>query len=139
MSDFFECHSCGAHFHIEKIEKHVKEIHFWNRLYPKQGINYYLDLFSLKGKRIAGEITPAYAALNISLINKIKELTPNIKIFYTIRNPIYRTWSAINLDSTNKHKGELDINYFNSVYRPGTAFYRGINNRGFCESTIYIC
>jgi hypothetical protein len=29
MDNFFECHSCGEHFHIEKIEKHVKEMHFW--------------------------------------------------------------------------------------------------------------
>jgi hypothetical protein len=30
MSNFFECRSCGEHFFPEKIEEHIKEIHFWN-------------------------------------------------------------------------------------------------------------
>jgi hypothetical protein len=30
MSKLFECQNCGEHFPHEQIEKHVKDIHFWN-------------------------------------------------------------------------------------------------------------
>jgi Fe-S-cluster containining protein len=30
MSNFFECQSCGEHLQHESMEKHVKEMHFWN-------------------------------------------------------------------------------------------------------------
>jgi ribosomal protein L32 len=30
MKELFECKNCGEYLAPEKIEKHVKEIHFWN-------------------------------------------------------------------------------------------------------------
>jgi len=30
MKELFECKNCGECFASEKIEKHVKEMHFWN-------------------------------------------------------------------------------------------------------------
>jgi len=30
MQAIFECRNCGEHFTIDKVEKHVKEMHFWN-------------------------------------------------------------------------------------------------------------
>lgn len=30
MIHLFECKNCGGHLLAEKIEEHVKEMHFWN-------------------------------------------------------------------------------------------------------------
>ena len=30
MRTLFECRNCGEHFTIEKVEEHIKEMHFWD-------------------------------------------------------------------------------------------------------------
>jgi Sulfotransferase domain len=70
-----------------------KEIHFWD-LHREQGIEWWLDIFRQELGCKQGEITPAYALLELSTIREIKAIAPELRIFFSIRNPIARAWSA---------------------------------------------
>jgi hypothetical protein len=56
---------------------------------------WYASLFTPAGDRVRGEITPAYSILESRDIERIKEMMPEVKLLYIIRNPVDRTWSAI--------------------------------------------
>jgi hypothetical protein len=78
-----------------------KEIHFWNRDISR-GVNAWLDLFPANGPGIKqGEITPAYAFLPLEVIAQIQKINPKLRLFYSIRNPIARAWSAAQHDRQN--------------------------------------
>lgn len=65
---------------------------------------YYKDLFSPKHGQICGEITPSYALLEEEVIREIKQISPNSKIIYILRNPIERDWSQLCMTVKNAHK-----------------------------------
>jgi hypothetical protein len=70
-----------------------KEAHYWNRKYPDTPVEKYLANFQ-DPKLIEGEITPAYAFLDIDTISLIHQYNPELKLVYLIRNPIDRAWSS---------------------------------------------
>jgi len=45
---------------------------------------------------VAGEITPAYATLDETVLRRIKGLNDNIKLIFVMRDPVERAWSAVN-------------------------------------------
>ena len=45
---------------------------------------------------VVGEITPAYATLDESVLRRIKRLNDNIKLIFVMRDPVERAWSAVN-------------------------------------------
>lgn len=59
---------------------------------PKN-IAWYRSLFEPAGDRIAGDMTPAYATLPPPTVSKIREIVPNCRIIFIMRNPIDRAWS----------------------------------------------
>lgn len=52
---------------------------------------------------IAGEITPAYAVLGDDVFCRIRQLNPDIKIMFIMRDPVDRAWSAVNLEFRAGH------------------------------------
>ena len=72
----------------------------WNlRYYTGTYSNdWYLSLFKDGKGLLKGEITPSYSVLNISDIQQIKKLVPNLKIILILRNPIDRAWSQVRFD-----------------------------------------
>jgi len=75
-----------------------KEIHFWDR-HLSRGVDVWLDLFPASPPGIRqGEITPAYAFLDVEIIAQIHKINPGLRLFYSIRNPIARAWSAAHHD-----------------------------------------
>lgn len=70
-----------------------KEVHYWNRAYPGQAVEDYLSNFQ-HPTLCEGEITPAYAFLNLKVIKEVYRHQPELKIIYIIRNPIDRAWSS---------------------------------------------
>lgn len=71
-----------------------KEVHFWDRREgrPAQA---WLELFEGVPEGImAGEVTPAYACLDAPSIRAVRECAPGLRIFYSLRNPLERAWSA---------------------------------------------
>ncbi len=70
-----------------------KELHFWD-MNKQNGIDWYKNLFPDVSGKINGEITPAYAILDVSGILEVKAHFPDIKLIYITRNPIERAWSG---------------------------------------------
>lgn len=83
-----------------------KEVHFWDR-HRDRGTQWWLSLFEAtagaktasNGREIRrGEITPAYSALDPFTVAEIAQLCPRARIFYSLRNPVARAWSAALMD-----------------------------------------
>jgi Sulfotransferase domain len=71
-----------------------KEIHFWDCC-RSNGIEWWMGLFADDHqRRKQGEITPAYATLDEATIREISSLLPDLRVFYSLRNPIARAWSS---------------------------------------------
>jgi hypothetical protein len=71
-----------------------KEVHFWDR-HRQLGVDWWLSKFpGSAGPVVRGEITPAYAILDRSSIEEIRRLCPRIRLFFSMRNPMARAWSA---------------------------------------------
>lgn len=56
---------------------------------------WYGSLFAPGADRVRGEITPAYALLEASDVERIAQLIPDIRIVFIIRNPIERAFSQL--------------------------------------------
>ena len=84
-----------------------KEVHFWDR-HRDRGTQWWLALFGQSGPGDVardgrevrrGEITPAYAVLDPFTVREIAQLCPQARIFYSLRNPVARAWSAALMDA----------------------------------------
>src|SRR5687768_4600323 len=91
----------GTTWLYEQLRKHPdirfpagKEVHFWDANLGR-GEAWWLALFpdTAAGVR-EGEITPAYAILDRELIGRVRAIAPQVRIFFSLRNPIARAWSS---------------------------------------------
>lgn len=64
---------------------------------------WYLDLFNAKNGRIAGDISPEYAAIRGISIRATLSLCPDAHYVFLIRDPVERFWSAANLHVRAHH------------------------------------
>ncbi|HEY5727803.1 MAG TPA: sulfotransferase [Acidimicrobiia bacterium] len=58
---------------------------------------WYRSLFAPGRDRVSGEFTPEYALLGRRRIGRVRELNPDLRIIYMLRNPIERAWSAVHM------------------------------------------
>jgi hypothetical protein len=72
---------------------------------PKD-LAWYRSLFEPAGERLTGDMTPAYSTLPPAVVGKIRELLPDCRIIFIMRNPIERAWSHFR---SNAEKAKLDI------------------------------
>ncbi len=76
-----------------------KSLIWWSKWYYgyfKDDNNWYINLFSLvTSEKICGEITPSYSCLSSHEVAQIKEINPELKIIFLIRNPMERAWSHL--------------------------------------------
>lgn len=94
--------NCGTSWLFENLRKHprihfpsdIQERHFKNHHTPGNTtpLHHYLWRFKRKFFGIQGEITPAYALLEIDAIKRIYSLYPKLKLLYIIRDPRERAW-----------------------------------------------
>lgn len=91
---------CGTTWLYERLKSHPlvcfpagKEVHFWDSK-RGLGVEWWTELFPPAPGFRQGEITPAYACLDIDAISAVKAAAPSLKLFYSIRNPIARAWSS---------------------------------------------
>ena len=140
--------------HTKNVLKHIKAGGFTDAIWwSKWTFGYYSDswyksLF-LEGLsyQVRGEITPAYSILEREDVARIKEINPDIKLIYLIRNPIDRAWSNIR---HNFKKGYLNIDLSEAemiaaLQRKGTVirgdYERTLETylRYFDSSQILVC
>ncbi len=58
---------------------------------------WYCNLFEPARRRglLTGEITPAYSILDEAALQRLKALSPDVKLIYLMRDPVMRSWSAV--------------------------------------------
>lgn len=63
--------------------------------------DWYMRLFQRAQAKglIAGEVTPAYATLGEDVFARIRDMNPNVKLVFIMRDPVDRTWSAANFSA----------------------------------------
>ena len=59
----------------------------------------YLDLYAPRGRRVRamGEISPAYAMLSEETFRAMAGLTPDVRFFFVMRDPVARFWSSVRM------------------------------------------
>lgn len=60
---------------------------------PFRNDRWYSELFETGRGQQIGEITPEYSLLNLESVKQIRQLMPEAKIVFLMRNPIDRAWS----------------------------------------------
>lgn len=96
------------------------DLHYFTR---RRSMSWYQRLFRPKSGQIAGEITPAYSMLRAGVVEEIRELNPDLKIIYLLRDPIERAWSGAVSELILRRGGSLE-----SV--PDSAFIRHFDHPG---------
>jgi hypothetical protein len=67
------------------------DVHFF---VPPRTNRWYQRIFRPGPGQIAGEITPAYSILDRDIVEEIREINPDLRIIYLLRDPIERSWSS---------------------------------------------
>lgn len=104
-----------------------KELHFWDRC-PNGEVSDYLARFPVCGaEKRQGEITPAYALLEVDSIRKIHAANPDIRLFFVLRNPIERAWSSalMALQRAEMQADEASNQWFLDHFRSHGSLARG--------------
>ena len=73
---------------------------------------WYASLFAPGHGRSTGEVTPSYAILESEHVAGIRELLPEAKIVFLLRNPIERAWSHAMMEVRNTGASEADRDDF---------------------------
>lgn len=110
-----------------------KEIHYWNARYRHEPLSWYQALFSRDEQLIEGDITPAYATLDIDTIRRVHQHYPAVKILFILRNPIERAWSSALMALK---RAELDIDEASDQWFIDHFRSRGSRARGDYEATL---
>ena len=61
---------------------------------PPRTHRWYRRIFRPGPGQIAGEITPAYSILKPELVEQVREVNPDLRIIYLLRDPVERSWSS---------------------------------------------
>ncbi len=82
----------------------------WNFNYYLRPYNdkWYASVFEPKNGKVAGEITPAYSALDRDRVAHVHSLVPDAKIVFFMRNPIERAWSQTVMSFDKMEKGSAE-------------------------------
>ncbi|HEY3789288.1 MAG TPA: sulfotransferase [Urbifossiella sp.] len=71
----------------------IKEVKYFSALYKWLDLKWYGAHFSPKPGQISGEASPSYAALPVESIRAIRDLMPDVKLLFLMRDPVSRAWS----------------------------------------------
>lgn len=94
----------------------------------EKGIRKYRNFFP-GGDFITGDVTPAYSILERDTVEKIKKYFPDLKVFFIIRNPIERHWSATRAGiKFGKLNNEKEILNYLKKYNKRSDMIRTIEN-----------
>ena len=85
---------CGTTWLYENLKMHpelylpeIKELNYFNLLLHRP-LQYYSNFFKEGMGKISGEISPGYGTLKKEIIQYIYQLLPELKLIYTVRNPV---------------------------------------------------
>lgn len=110
----------------------AKELHYWDKQFPQAPVQNYLNFFQ-QTDRLEGEITPAYASLPLSTIQVIHQHLPQLKLIYSLRNPMDRAWSAACMFLT---RAQMELDEASDQWFLDHFYSKGSRLRGDYESCI---
>ena len=107
---------------------------------------WYASLFEQGWNKISGEVTPDYSTLGPETIAHIREIMPETKIIFMMRNPMERAWSqammAFGRETTveDLQFPRLNRHFVNARSRAFTNYMRTLNNwrRFYPEEQIFV-
>lgn len=78
----------------------VKELHHFDRDHAHADLGAYQDALRRGAApgQLVGEITPAYAVLPQTDVEQIAALYPQVRVFFSLRDPVERSWSATRME-----------------------------------------
>lgn len=71
----------------------IKEVKYFSTLHRWLDFDWYCAHFAPAGGRRAGEASPSYAALPTAAIRRVRQLLPDVKLVFLMRDPVSRAWS----------------------------------------------
>ena len=87
-----------------------------NYLLRRPSDRWYASLFTQGHARVTGEITPRYSALELDDIVRLRELMPDVKLIYIMRDPVDRAWSLVRYH-TKKYNQPLTALPFQELHK----------------------
>jgi Sulfotransferase family len=88
----------------QKIAHSGKEVNFWDRHYAR-GLQWYARIMTPPAESMKSmDVSPSYARIGAGKIEQCRRQSPTARIFYLLRNPIYRDWSSLLMEATMRNK-----------------------------------
>jgi hypothetical protein len=88
--------------------------------------SWYLSLFAGHEGRLRGEMTPDYSMLEGDDVDRVRDLAPNAKIIYFMRDPLERAWSQLRFSWPGfRPEGAIDLHAAETYLRGPTQRLRG--------------
>jgi len=78
-------------------------------------VDWYRSLFSFKGERVSGDISPFYATADAADVKRIYGACPEAKYIFLVRHPVDRIWSALCMHLRVGRISEVDLGDWPSV------------------------
>lgn len=87
----------------------IKEIKYFSSLMEWFDLDWYLEHFRPGAGRLKGEASPSYAILPLERIRLIRQLMPDVKLIFLMREPIARAWSHAKHNRNYREANFADI------------------------------
>jgi hypothetical protein len=107
--------------------------------------DWYASLFTQGGGKTIGETTPDYSVLEREQIAHVREIMPEARIVFLMRNPIERAWSQSLMDVRGRNIDEVPDEEFHRHFeskrsRMFTDYLRTLENWGafFRQEQIFV-
>ncbi len=113
--------------HPELYLPDAKELHYFDWSFHRS-LRFYAGQFRDGADRVKGEITPGYSILSRTRIALIRDLMPDLRLLFLMRNPIDRAWSQalMNLVSrANRRREDVSDDEFRDHFRSARSLRRG--------------
>ena len=127
---------------LVRIGEEIADITAWLDVFEQQGdrMDAYRDYLhgGLDGEKVVGDVTPAYALLDVSDLRAMAATAADVRFIYTMREPVDRLWSHVRMELSRRNPGgKID---FQQARRMLWRVYRDqepeITARGDYRSTI---
>jgi len=122
--------------HPDVFVSRQKELNYFDRDFTRKSLKFYANNFKNGFNKVKGEITPGYTYLSLDRIRFIREVLPDVRLIFLVRNLVEQQWSFAFHQLVRRFGIKVDdvpmsefFNFFknNQFYRIGG--YTGIMHR----------
>lgn len=103
-------HVLNLHANIwipQKIALSGKEVMFWDRHYTR-GLHWYARIMTPPDhSMLSMDVSPGYSRIGPRKVAQCRNQSPTCRVFFLMRNPIYRDWSSLLMEATLRKKFDV--------------------------------